>query len=159
MRKLTDNDDADLKDIALLARRYQTAHDAVEKQLNSLRKAVLAKKIENMSVSVALAALSTSRELHQAQATAVTSAVQADLKRIEALSAALMAIDPDTRVAASLPKSPDFAAVKSDAPAANKADKATRRAALIRIRELWQESGGPKVDGVVYQSEMRAEWD
>lgn len=37
-------------------------------------------------------------------------------------------------------------------------DKATRMAALMRMRELWQESGNGYVDGVEYQKEMRSEW-
>lgn len=39
-----------------------------------------------------------------------------------------------------------------------KHDKATRMAALLRMRELWQESGNGYVDGVEYQEEMRSEW-
>lgn len=39
------------------------------------------------------------------------------------------------------------------------ADRATRRAALMQMRDLWKASGGSTTDGVEYQKEMRADQD
>ncbi len=38
------------------------------------------------------------------------------------------------------------------------ADRAKRRAALMRMRALWAADPGNPVDGVAYQKALRAEW-
>jgi hypothetical protein len=38
------------------------------------------------------------------------------------------------------------------------ADRAKRRAALMRMRALWRADPGNPVDGVAYQKGLRAEW-
>lgn len=36
--------------------------------------------------------------------------------------------------------------------------RAVRRAALMKMRDLWNDTGAKSADGVEYQKTMRAEW-